>query len=106
MIFKSDILVGGEPAAALLATIRAFTLTSHNGLIYFHNTAVGEAAASYARAFDRIELQVLTHAANCSHPEEHATIDEHTYNSLVLDEMVYQCKKALDDRRVEALWML
>ena len=106
MIFKSDILVGGEPAATLLATIRAFTLTSRNGLIFFHNTAVGEAAASYARAFERAELMMLAHAASCSHPEEHATMDEHTYNSLVLRELVYQCKTALGDKRVEALWML
>lgn len=102
---KPEPQVAGESARLIIDTIRSLPLTAHSGRIYVHNTATGEAAAALARACERIELAVITDAANCVEHEEHATLDEHDYRHMVMSALAWKAKVAVGEcDRIEALW--
>lgn len=102
---KPEPLVGGEPARLILDTIRSFPLSIRfDGRVDVENTATGEAAEAFARAYEVMELGVMTRQFQCTIHEAHRTIDEHEFRTIVLRAMVVRARVQLDDWRLDGMW--
>jgi uncharacterized cupin superfamily protein len=102
---KPEPLVGGEPARLILDTIRSFPLSIRfDGRVEVENTATGEAAEAFARAYEVMELDVMTRQFQCTIHEAHRTVDEHEFRMMVLGAMVIRARVQLDDWRVDGMW--
>jgi hypothetical protein len=101
-------LVGGESARAVLHILRSFPLSvDGSGRIVVHNTATGEEAALFRRAYEAVELEVIVKEEHCEEHPAHATLDATDFEWLILNELAWKAKKAVGEAfDIEAPWLV
>ena len=98
-------LIGGEPARLIYDTIEQFSMSiDPDGRIELHNTATGERAAAFARAYAVVEMEVLTGIENCPCPEDHEAMDPVEYRMMVIHAMADDARVLLGERAPHPLW--
>jgi hypothetical protein len=98
-------LVGGEPARLLLDTIRGFPLSVSGGRVNIHQVANPTGMAALDRAYEIVELEVMTDLAHCGAGHEHRTLDEDEFRHLVLSEIVRQAKEVVGESLIlDPIW--
>jgi hypothetical protein len=98
-------LVGGQPAHRILQIVRRFPLSvSYAGGVNIEIDVVGADKEMFERAYAWIELELLADEAKCDHAHAHATLDVAQYQYMILNELVYWARFALDDFPHDALW--
>lgn len=100
-------IVAGESAQQVLDVLRTFSLSqAPTGEVVVHNTAVGEARAMFARAYERMAAVVDAEDASCPGAAVHRTLHPEAYRFLVLAAIADAAKDALgQSSRIDAVWM-
>ena len=102
---QGEPLVGGEPAHRILHIVRSFPLSvTHAGGVKLEYTAEGADREMFERAYAWIEMEFLEHESRCVHRASHSTVDAAQYQWMILNELVFWAKFALNDFGFEALW--
>jgi hypothetical protein len=99
---------GGELAELVLDTIRSFPLSLDGvGDIVVHDTATGEDADAFARAYERTELKELEITAALDRDDHrcHPLLDPESYRLVILESLAWEAKEALGQTRfLEGMW--
>jgi hypothetical protein len=101
-------LVGGEPADLILKTVRSFPLSlDYSGRIVLHETATGAAAESFQRAYERVELDVITREDRCPRRASHRTLDATQYRWVILTALMVEARISANEmEQPDALWLI
>lgn len=101
-----DAQVMGESARAISDLIRSFPISVSTTGRVIVDTSTADDAPAFARAYERMELVVMTGEMHCTEHEAHATVDELEFKHIVLVELMARAKRALGaSDRPDALWM-
>jgi hypothetical protein len=105
MDFTHRPTAGGELAELVLDTLRDFTLSVDGvGDIVVHDTASGEAAEAFARAYAQTELKELELADTTEH-RCHPQLHPDDYRLVILESLAWEAKEALGQITViEGMW--
>jgi hypothetical protein len=100
-------IVAGESARLIVDTIRSFPVSvDYAGEIVVHNTATGDAALAFERAYERTELELIVEAEHCREHDAHRTMHPDEFRNLVIQVLMHDAKSALgQSKRLDALWM-
>ena len=70
-----------------------------------HDAATGDSAAAFARAYEQVELQLITEAARCADPGAHGLVHQEDYRFVALSVLASSAKEALGETdRVDGIW--